>query len=348
MIILPENRSTASHSLSRRDALRLFGLAGSAALLTPRLLQAAEPVTVKLPAPSLAGTQPGFYRFRIGSLEALALNDGGFAPAIAESPFGIGEPHAKVSAVLHDAFLATDRVQLPFNVLLVRMDSELIMIDTGCGTLFGPAGGRLVANLAAAGIKPEQITGIILTHAHADHFGGLLDATTKEPVFKNAKLFISRKEHAFWTGASPDLSAQPLPEETRKSSIAGAQSCLEALKGRWQFIAHGEKLLEGLEIIDAPGHTPGHVALLFSSGSEQLLHFADAAHNHAISFAHPEWTMAFDTQPPIAIATRKKLFDRAAADRVRVFGGHMPFPSLGHLRATDGHYEYVIEPSALA
>lgn len=348
MKLLSQNRFTARSQLSRRDALRLFGLAGSAALLTPQLLRAAEPVTAQPAVPSLAGVQPGFYRFRIGSLEALALNDGGFAPALAESPFGVGEPREKVAATLHDSFLATDKTQIPFNVLLVRVGAELIMIDTGCGTLFGPVGGRLVANLAAAGIKPEQITGIILTHAHADHFGGLLDATTKEPVFKNAKLFINRKEHAFWTGASPDLSAQPLPEETRKNFIAGAQSCLETLKGRWQLIAPGEKLLEGLEIIDAPGHTPGHIALLFSSGSEQLLHFVDAAHNHAISFAHPEWTLAFDTQPPIAISTRKKLLDRAAADRLRVFGGHMPFPSLGHVRAISNHYEYVIEPASIA
>ncbi|MFT3868142.1 MAG: MBL fold metallo-hydrolase [Nibricoccus sp.] len=345
--MIPSSHHFSHDQLSRRDALRFFGLAGTAALLTPSLFGANEPATIKNPPATLAGAQPGFHRFRIGAFEALALNDGGFAPTPAESPFGVGEPREKVVATLRDAFLPGDKVQLPFNVLLVRTDSDLLMIDAGCGSMFGPAGGRLVANLAAAGVKPEQITGIILTHAHADHFGGLLDAN-KEPVFKNAHLFISRKEHAFWTSASPDLSAQPLPEETRKSFIAGAQSYLETLKGRWQFIAPGEKLMEGLEIVDAPGHTPGHVALLFSSGSEQLLHFVDAAHHHAISFSHPEWKLAFDTQPPIANATRKKLFDRAAADRLRVFGGHMPFPSLGHIRSVGDHYEFVIEPSSIS
>lgn len=344
---LPVQNRFSSPQLSRRDALRFLGLAGTTALLAPKLFSATEPAaSVKLPPASLNGPQPGFHRFSIGAFEALALNDGGFAPPVAESPLGVGEQREAIVAGLRDAFLPTDKTQIPFNVLLIRTDSDLLMIDAGCGSMFGPAGGRLVANLAAAGVKPEQITGIILTHAHGDHFGGLLDAN-KEPVFKNAHHFINRKEHAFWTGASPDLSAQPMSEEARKGFIAGAQSCLNALKDRWQFIAPGEKLMEGVEIIDAPGHTPGHIALLFSSGSDQLLHFVDAAHHHALSFAHPEWKLAFDTQPPVATATRRKLFDRAAADRLRVFGGHMPFPSLGHIRSVGDHYEFVIEPSSI-
>lgn len=345
---LPSQNDFNTAQLSRRDALRLFGLAGTAAFLAPKLFGSTESsATSKLATPSLAGAQPGFRRFRIGAFEALALNDGGYAPTIAESPFGVSEPREKIVTSLHDAFLPVDKTQIPFNVLLIRTDSDLLLIDAGCGSMFGPAGGRLVANLAAAAITPEQITGIILTHVHGDHFGGLIDAH-KEPVFKNAHHFINRQEHAFWTGAAPDLSAQPMSEEGRKGFIAGAQSCLTALKDRWQFIAPGEKLIEGLEIIDAPGHTPGHIALLFSSGTEQLLHFVDAAHHHALSFAHPEWKLAFDAQPPIAITTRRKLFDRAAADRLRVFGGHMPFPSLGHIRAIGDRYEFVIEPSSIS
>jgi glyoxylase-like metal-dependent hydrolase (beta-lactamase superfamily II) len=204
-----------------------------------------------------------------------------------------------------------------------------------------------VGNLAAAGVKPEQITTIIISHLHGDHMGGLLDAN-KEPVFKNARLFIHRKEFEFWSGASPDLSTLNVPDETRKYFTTGAQSFLTAFKGKWQLISGGDKIADGLEVVEAFGHTPGHIALLFSSGSDQLLHFVDIAHHHAISFAHPEWILAFDVQPPVAIETRKRLFDRAAADRLRVFGAHMPYPALGHVRSTNGHYEYVLEPLNLA
>jgi hypothetical protein len=70
MILLPQRRFSTPQ-LSRRDALRFFGLAGTAALLTPKLFSATEPASTKTPTASLAGSQPGFYRFRIGAFEAL-------------------------------------------------------------------------------------------------------------------------------------------------------------------------------------------------------------------------------------------------------------------------------------
>jgi glyoxylase-like metal-dependent hydrolase (beta-lactamase superfamily II) len=317
------------HNLSRRDALRLFGLAGAGAFLGSTLLRAGDGAPGATPAagPTLAGAQPGFYRFKIGALEALAVNDGGFGMPPADSPFGIGEPREKITEVLREALAPTDMVRLPFNVLVVRMGAELLMIDAGCGSVFGPAGGRLVGNLAAAGVKPEQITGIIVSHMHGDHFGGLLDAGG-QVVFKNAKVFMHRVEHAYWTEKGDE----------------GVQKYLNAFKGRWQFVAGGEKLVEGLEIVETFGHTPGHVAIAITSGDEQLFHFVDVVHHHAISFAHPEWVMQYDVQPDVAIATRKRVLERVAADRLRVFGAHMPFPALGRVRKAGAAYEYVIEP----
>lgn len=332
-------------SLSRREALRLFGLGGAGALLGSSTLGAGiaaaprtAPPDLTLPTtvpPSLAGPQPAHYRFKIGGVEALAVCDGGFAMPPPDSPFGVGEPREKIAAVLDAAMLPTDLVRLVFNVLLVRLGPELVMIDTGCGPVFGAAGGQLVANLAAAGVRPEQITAILITHMHGDHFGGLLDAD-KRPVFPNAKLFIHRVEHAFWSGGE----CEALGADT----VAGVRSYLDAFKGRWQLIAGGERLIEGLEIVDAFGHTPGHFAIAITAGGEQLFHFVDIVHHHAISFAHPEWRIQFDVQHDAAIATRQRLLDRLAADKARVFGAHMPFPSLGRVRRAGKAYEYVIEP----
>lgn len=315
-----------SPSVSRRDALRLLGLAGAGAFLGSAFARAADsPAAVA--APSLTGAQPGFYRFSIGSIEALALNDGGFAMPPAESPFGIGEPREKVAEALRDALAPTDMVRLPFNVLLVRLGSELVLIDTGCGPAFGPAGGKLVTQLTAAGIQPGQITGIIVSHMHGDHFGGLLDANG-EIVFKNAKVFMHRTEHAYWT-------------EKGDESV---QKYLQAFKGKWQLVSGGDKLVGDLEIAEAFGHTPGHVMVGIHSGGDSLLHFVDVVHSHVLSFAHPEWVMKFDVQSDVAIATRKRVLDRCAVDRTRVFGAHMPFPALGRVRRAGSAYEYVIEP----
>lgn len=311
---------------------------------------AAENV-VKPPAPSLSekATPGGYhYRFKVGAFEAVGFLDGGMEMPTERSPFGVDEEKGAVDTALDAAFLPKGRVQLPFNVLLVRAGSELVLIDAGCGDSFGAAAGKLLPSLAAIGLKPEQITGVILTHAHRDHCGGLLDAE-QQPVFTNARLFVAKKEHDFWMSSAPDLNGMAVPAEARQEFVLGAQRALGAYKDRLELVAGGDRILEGFELLDTPGHTPGHLAVIIGSGQEQLLHLADVVHHHALSFAHPGWRFAFDADPALAVETRSRLLDRAAADRVRLFGTHLPFPALGRVKKTGGAYEFVSEPfSAVA
>jgi glyoxylase-like metal-dependent hydrolase (beta-lactamase superfamily II) len=330
-----------SSTLTRRDALRSLGLAGAALAFSPAGLRAENLAAEKTPEVALAA-QTGFYRFKIGAHEAIALSDGGFGGPAAKMTLWRDRSADELTDDLRAAFLG-DQIRLPFCVLLVRLGADWVLIDSGAGGGMGASAGRLLPNLAAAGVAPEKISAVILTHAHGDHFGGLLDPESKKPVFKNARHLVHADDHAYWTSSAPDLSRVGVSPEVRRQWIASAQAVLGGI--RFEKIRGGEKLFDGLEIIDAPGHTPGHLALLIASGDEQLLHLVDAVHHHLLSFAHPDWEFAFDSDPQQAIATRQRLLDRAAADRLRVFGAHLPFPALGHVRiVAKNRYEHVPEP----
>jgi glyoxylase-like metal-dependent hydrolase (beta-lactamase superfamily II) len=96
--------------------------------------------------------------------------------------------------------------------------------------------------------------------------------------------------------------------------------------------------------MEIKGHTPGHSAYLIGSGTDTLLYTGDTMHHSIVSVQQPDWTIAFDSDPKAAVVTRKKLFDRIAADRLRVLGYHMPWPGLGHIAKRGAGYEWMIEP----
>ncbi|MGZ9197345.1 MAG: MBL fold metallo-hydrolase [Candidatus Deferrimicrobiaceae bacterium] len=327
-------------TFTRRDALKFAGAAGvMAALPWGGALEAA-------PAPpALKGHQAGgYYRFAIGDIEAIVISDGyiNFQPI---QPMWAPEAtKEELEAVLRSAFLPTDRLNLDVNTLLLKIGGELVLVDTGAANLFGPTLGKLPGRLSAAGIQPGQVTAVVISHAHPDHFGGLLDGTGK-PFFPNATYFASKTEIDFWTGPDPDLSKLRVPEESRKMFLDSARRYLGAIKERLTPISAGQKIMPGMEVVSAPGHTPGHIALLITSGKEALLNSADMVHTHVMMFAHPEWTSAFDTDPKMAAETRRKLLDRAASDGLRVLGYHLPFPGIGHVRsAKGGGFKWLPEP----
>jgi glyoxylase-like metal-dependent hydrolase (beta-lactamase superfamily II) len=320
--------------LNRRELLRLLGLGGLAAFA--HSASAAE--TSATPAEPLhpAGA---FHRFRVGDATAYVFSDGYLGLPI-QPMLATEAPAAAVAEILASHF-QSPQVQLPFNVLLVHLGSEWLLFDAGAGGFSAPTIGRLIPVMAAAGIKPEQITAVLISHAHGDHIGGLVDAKTGELHFPQAKHFIHRREYDFWTGPSPDTSGVRLSKEMIAAALQTAHTVLTAVKPKLEFVAPGDRLIEGVELIDAPGHTPGHLAFAITSGNEQLLHIVDAAHHEILMFAHLDWTMAGDVAPSLASATRKRLFDRAAADRTRIFAAHFAYPALGYVRRHETGYEFV-------
>ena len=324
--------------LDRRSALGL-GLAlpaAAAALGSPRLAAAQA-------SPAAAAQQgAGFYRFRVGDLRCAVVSDGIFA---SEGPIGAtfatnAAPDA-VEAALAERFLPANRATLHFNGVFIDTGRNKVLIDAGSGSSFGPTAGMLPANLRAAGVEPGEVDTLIISHAHLDHLFGVLGADGRQ-VFPNARVLISETEHAFWTGPA-DLSKVGLPAEMKQAFVEGARKHLAAVKDRTELVQPEREIVPGITALATPGHTPGHLSFILDSGGKQLFLTYDVVHHHALALPHPEWKVGFDTDPDVAVETRKRTLDRVAADRMPALAYHFPFPGLGHV-ARHGTGSYRWEP----
>ncbi|MFT3830124.1 MAG: MBL fold metallo-hydrolase [Opitutaceae bacterium] len=316
--------------------LRFAGLGAGLALLPAR--SAAEPATETAPLPP----NVGFYRFRLGDFEATALVTG-FMGAEPKQPFYAPQASAEEfqAAV---AAAAGSKGRMVFNALLLRRGAEVILIDAGPGGDV-PTDCALVPNLARLGLAPADVTRVVLTHAHFDHCGGLLDHDGRA-MFSRAEHCCLAEEIDFWSAPAPKLSKLRLGA---KAVLGTAQRVFAKIP--FTRVQAGVPLSEGITPLLSPGHTPGHMTLRIESRGESLYHIADLTHNAHVMLPHPEWTIASDCDEPLAAATRKQVFAQLAAEGVRVFGSHVPFPGLGRivaLAAGGEQYRWVPEDWAPA
>ncbi|NPD17017.1 MBL fold metallo-hydrolase [Xinfangfangia sp. D13-10-4-6] len=292
-------------------------------------------------APQLGTQIPGWYRFKIGEIEATIISDGLLNLGSANDQFPAA-PQDQIAEIMKAEFLPVEPMMLEQNCIVLNRGGRLVLIDSGMGKdeMFGNGAGRLLRNLAAASITPEQIDDIVLTHAHPDHCWGLVGADGS-PLFPNAMLHLSQVDFDFWTDESK-LSAEGfLP-----AFVAGARRNLLPYRERMNFVSDGKEALPGITAIATPGHTLGHMSYIISSGDEAFLNVGDVCHHYALLFENPGWEFAFDTDPGLAAKTRLRLFDMAATEALPMIGYHFPFPGLGNIRRAGSAYEYV--PIALS
>ena len=296
---------------------------------------------------SIAGTSKplnentSFFRFEIGDLRLLTVTDGHALFNPAQPIFAPGIDPSDIDDILKENFLSPGAVDIAFNVLVLQKDKELILFDTGCGINFGQDSGKLPDNLRRAGINPADITAILLTHAHPDHIGGMLDKDGKQ-VFPNAAVYIAAPEFNFWMKGYPDFSKSKFPDKKAVASwVQLTRKNLTAYRERLHLFNDGDILFGCIKTRVVPGHTPGHTITEIYSGNEVLLHMGDTAHDHVILLAHPEWGVGFDTDFDQAANARRKILNELAERRVGVFAFHLPWPGLGHIRRRDAGFEWV-------
>ncbi len=284
-----------------------------------------------LPRDVLALAAP--YSFKQGDAEVTVVSDGHLV--LPTSLLAPDAPPDQRKAILTAIGATGDTIAPATNATLIRTGSDLILFDTGAGD-FQPTAGKLAANLAEAGIKPESITKVVFTHAHPDHCWGTAAGAGGSLTYPNAAYYTAAKEWDFWmdeglVGKMPAMM---------KPFILGAQKHWGAVKDRVTMLKPGDEIAAGIKVLDTPGHTPGHVSFEVPGG-EGLLVMGDVIVVPGVYFPHPEWAFGFDAISDVAIQTRKTMLDRAATDKPKLLGYHWPYPGVGHAERKGAAYEYV-------
>jgi glyoxylase-like metal-dependent hydrolase (beta-lactamase superfamily II) len=266
----------------------------------------------------------GFHRYNVGEIEVTAIYDGIWRKPH-DPAFIANATVDETKAALAAAGLPTDFMPIPLTVVVLKINDRLIMMDAGSGVGQWQANAtHLPANMAAAGIDYKKIDTIMISHFHPDHVWGLMEKGTNTPVFPNAELVVNATEFNWWTDPSR-LEKLPAGRKPAGKRIADNFSKWK----NWKLANDRAEVVPGIQIIAAPGHTPGHSVYLIDAGAEQLMVSADTMYVPALLAPHPEWQGSYDQDGPMAIATRHKLIDQVIADNIRICGSHFPFPGTG-------------------
>jgi glyoxylase-like metal-dependent hydrolase (beta-lactamase superfamily II) len=274
---------------------------------------------------------PGYYRRQFGDAMVTAISDGHLGNG-AEILQGVTEE--RKAEILRETFRdPLDRLAL--NCFVIQQGGRTALVDAGASG-FQPSTGRLLANLAAAGIAPEQVDTILLTHLHPDHVLGVM--ADGKPVFPNASLHVHENDHAFW---HKDEARAATPEGFRVFFDIARGAC--AVYGeRFSTFKDGE-VFPGVQAVPLPGHTPGHTGYQVGEGEQALLIWGDIFHIPEIQVRHPEANLVFDVDPQLGVQTRQRTLDRVATDRLMVAGMHLAFPAFSHVGRSAGGYVLVPE-----
>jgi len=332
------NGGTAMSSavVRSRNGFKRNSMRFAAAFLAALAIFAAGPNAALDAAPQHHDQQPGFYRLKVGDLEVTALYDG----TRAFDPHWLNGTKATMDGVVKGLQEDPRMLDVVDSGFLVNTGKQLILVDAGAGTWWGGAAlGRLAGSLRSAGYTPEEVGIVLVTHFHSDHVGGL---TTQDGnrVFPNAEVYVAKAESDFWL--SPEIAAKA-PKDAQpffQSAQAIAAPYIKA--GKWHTFSGSAVIVDGMQIVPLPGHTPGHTGYEFSSKGEKILFLGDIIHAQRVQLQHPEVTAVFDIDQTAAAATRNQLLPKLAGADVLIAVPHSSvFPPLGRFHKEGSGYSWV-------
>jgi glyoxylase-like metal-dependent hydrolase (beta-lactamase superfamily II) len=318
--------------ISRRNLFATAAAAGAASALAPL---AAMPVSAAPPPEPIKST--GVYRYKVGDYEVIQLMDGARTMPMPDQ-FVVNTSKDQAIKAAEAAYMPDGKVVIPFSPMIISTGSKLIAIDTGNGlgafAASKGAVGQARQNMAAAGIDPKQIDIVIISHFHGDHIGGLKNADGS-PAFPNAEIKVPATELAFWSDEANASKANPF----NRGQFPAVKKMMDGIKV--STYEADKEVAPGITSIATPGHTPGHTSFVVASGSKNILVQVDVTNIPSLFLRHPDWHALFDNDGDVAQATRHKIYDMAAAEKMTVVGYHFPYPCVGHVEKDGAGYRLI-------
>ncbi|WP_426791908.1 MBL fold metallo-hydrolase [Sphingobacterium sp. WOUb80] len=285
----------------------------------------------------------GHIQIPFGSLELVLLADGYFTVETWQPVIAPTIPSQLVEKELDRLSLSKKNYQAPIIVMLVKQQNRYILIDTGEGHYDIKNAGNLKRSLYLAGITLEQITDIIITHAHRDHIGGILDSKGL-PNYPNATYYISKPEFDFWMSDNPDFSQGKNPE-LGQSNLALIKKTLQAISPKLLLFEPGDQLFSCIDTELAPGHTAGHIICTVKSEYSVITNLVDLIHSPLL-VSQPHWGTLWDINFQRAVDTRIKILERCHREGTLVIASHMPWPGIGFIGKIKNRKQWVWVPKS--
>jgi glyoxylase-like metal-dependent hydrolase (beta-lactamase superfamily II) len=293
-----------------------------------------------LSAPLLGATQPTVYRFKLGGFEAAAILDSKAVRQPLHPAYGANASVDEAHALARANHIDTERYEHPNTPTLVNTGKELVLFDTGNGALpreyealkarLPP--GNLAERLGLLGHKPEDIDVVVLTHGHPDHIGGLVEGG--KPVYPNARYVFGAAEYDFWKRNEGVREARVFNQKLFMTICA-------PLADRATFIKPGDEVASGIHAVDASGHSPGLMAFHIESEGQRFMVTADTCTQYVMAVQRPDWQFEMDDDKDKAVATRMRILDMLATERLFFASFHFPFPGVGWIDKTSAGYRWV-------
>jgi glyoxylase-like metal-dependent hydrolase (beta-lactamase superfamily II) len=252
----------------------------------------------------------------------------------------------EVNKALQAVFMEQDMMMIPYTPIVVRNGGRVTVIDTGTGEAnFASskgAAGQFQRNLAASGIDAKDVNSVIISHYHGDHINGLLKADNSL-AFPNAEILVPAAEHKYFSDDA-EMNKQT------SDRMAGIFKNMRRVFGNAEVAKRvktydaGKEVAPGINAVASHGHTPGHNSHVVSSGGKSVFVQADVTNVPFLFARNPGWHLMFDQDPQMAEATRRKIYDMLATERMMMQGFHYPFPAVAYIERSGNGFREVPVP----